>query len=155
MGKIVPIRFVDGSGNPSTPIPGKPGNAVPVMDVIFRFEPTPTWEPRYAHESTILALVDTGAENNLCDKALIAAVQSPPTAAVTFTGATSTIKTSRHVAHLVFPSIKTRIQTDVEATPLRDLGFCYDIVIGRLTLQLGMLVMDYPRNRFFWEIPDA
>jgi len=153
MGKIVPIRFVDQQGNPSESMPGQPFNAIPVMDVIFRFEPTPIWEPRYAHETSILALVDTGADSNLCDKALIAAVQSPQTATVTFTGSTSMIKTSRHVGHLVFPTIKTRIQTDVEATALRDLGFCYDMVIGRLTLQLGKLVMDYPGQRFFWEIP--
>lgn len=49
-----------------------------------------------------------------------------------------------------------RITTDVTAWPSSALGRHFDAIIGRLLLQNGALLMDYPNSRFEWRltIPD-
>jgi len=153
MGKIVPIRFVDREGNSSSPDTGDPREAIPVMDVIARFDRDRTMRPPQPHEMTIPALVDTGAAMNVCSPELISAIGAPWVDSNILNGVNSTTSSPRHVCHLLFPSANLQLETDVNVLPLQDHGHCFNLIIGRLILQLGQLVMDYPANRFYWIIP--
>ncbi|MBN5136890.1 pepsin/retropepsin-like aspartic protease family protein [Stenotrophomonas sp. C-A] len=148
----IPIRFVDQAGNPASPNASNPSFAIPVMDVVFRYDPSEAM-PLQAHEVSVIALVDTGADLNAGTKKLINAAGAPRMHDVTVHGATSGIASSRHVCQLLFPSAALQITTDIDTVPLRENGRCYDLIIGRLTLRLGKLVMDYPGNAFYWEVP--
>jgi len=155
MGKIVPIRFVDRQGNSSSPDTGDPRDAIPVMDVIVRFDKDNARRSPQSHEIAIPALVDTGADTNGCSPELIASVAAPQIDSDVLSSVNATASSSRHHCHFLFPSANTQIGTDVNVLPLRAHGSCYDLVIGRLTLQLGRLVLDWPRQRFYWDISNA
>lgn len=149
----IPIRFVNPSGGSAASNAGNPSLAIPVMDVIFRYDPSENPTPRQAHEVPVIALVDTGADLNAGSLKLINAAGAPRTHDVTISGATSGMASTRHVCHLLFTDAALQITTDIDAVPLRENGRCYDLIIGRLTLKLGKLVMDYPGNQFYWEVP--
>jgi len=152
MGKIVPIRFVDRAGNPVLPTTRNGSNVIPVMDVIVRFEPRSPPQPVQADEITRLALVDTGADVNACTAELLAAIGAPPVRPITLAGVTSTTRSMRHYCHLLFPTANIRVEVDIDVAPLRDQGHCYDLIIGRQTLCGGILVMDWPGRRFYWDM---
>lgn len=148
--KIVPIRFVDRLGQPAELRLGQPGEAIPVMDVVFRYEPASPPPTQRIHEMTRIALVDTGADHNYATKALIESVGAPAIRGTEVQSATSTMKSVMYDCHLLFPTARTSVATNVHSTDLVDR--CYDLVIGRMTLQLGRLTMDYIEGRFYWEI---
>ncbi|HEL4101472.1 TPA: hypothetical protein UM352_000794 [Stenotrophomonas maltophilia] len=148
----IPIRFVDQAGNPAAPDASNPSFAIPVMDVVFRYDPSEAL-PLQAHEVSVIALVDTGADLNAGTQKLINAAGAPHTHDVTVLGATSGVASTRHACHLLFTDAALQIGTDIDTVPLRENGRCYDLIIGRLTLRLGKLVMDYPGNDFYWEVP--
>ena len=75
--KIVPIRFVDRLGQPTELRLGQPGEAIPVVDVVFRYEPASPPPTQRIHEITRIALVDTGADHNYATKALIESIGAP------------------------------------------------------------------------------
>jgi len=153
MGKIVPIRFVDHEGKPSSPNTGDPREAIPVMDVIVRFDREWAMPPPQPHETPIPALVDTGAAMNVCTLELVAAINAPWVDSNVLSGVNSTTSSSRHVCHFLFPSANLQLETDVNVLPLQEHGHCFNLIIGRLILQYGQLVMDYPANRFYWIAP--
>jgi len=153
VGKIVPIRFVDRLGNPSLSVAGHPSEAAPVMDAVIRLDSESPPPLRQDNEFPVLALVDTGASISACSAELLAAIGAPQVSPIIMAGATSSIHTMRHYCHLFFPSIAVSLEIDVDAVPLRDQGHLYDLVIGRGVLRVGQLVMDYPNQQFYWELP--
>lgn len=127
-----------------------------MVRVVFRYDPDHSKGAlgRVIEYREINALIDTGADLNYADPDLIKAVGSPAHGTTTVQGATSTISSTLHVAHLFFPSIGRQIETDVVATPLRANGRAYDLVLGSLFLQCGVLHMDFLTASFTFAFGD-
>ncbi|MGE6739798.1 retropepsin-like aspartic protease [Allorhizobium pseudoryzae] len=140
----VPIRFQDISGRLSDDPSG-----APVVEVVLRFDPL-TGSGRRTIEWTkkTIALIDSGADLNAIDPSFLSETNLPALGVAHAMGATSTIKTTRHVGHLFFPEIGLQFETDFLVVPLRDNRRHYDALIGRLVLSRGALILDYIRNDF-------
>jgi hypothetical protein len=129
--------------------------AVPIVRVVFRLD-TEHDQGKLGRivsgYNEIDALVDTGADLNFADPALLASAGTTAHQSGTVSGATSTAPSTMHLAHLFFPQIGWQVGTDFMATPLRAQGRKYDLVLGLLLLQLGTLHMDFKRNEFYIDV---
>ena len=99
----LPIRFMDKiSGDITTDVVER---GIPFIDgIVFRFDPASGSGPRAApNRATIRALVDTGADWNYADPAIIAAAGCPLLREVTATSATTTTPSGLYQSHLIFP----------------------------------------------------
>jgi len=152
MGKIVPIRFVDRWGHPARSITGHPSDAAPIMDAVLRFETECPPPVRQDNEVPVVALVDTGADFSACTPELLASIGAPPLQPISLATASSSFVTMRHGCHLYFPSITLCLEIDIHASLLQRQGR-FDMLIGRGALRAGKLVMDYPGQQFYWELP--
>lgn len=145
----IPIEFVREDGSPCAPTPAR--GAIPVVRVIFRHSPTGPILPKQPHEREVLALVDTGADLNYATQDLVDQVGAPIIASSTVRGATSSITSTHRSCHIFVPSVGLQLTTEVSVAPLREVERCYDVILGRDTIELGRLEMDY-RKGAFWLI---
>lgn len=146
---VVPIRFINQAGSPVIPSAGDPANCIPVIDVAFI---GPSGERRSA-----VALIDTGADCLSAKAQLISDLRCSPYRKVTETNSVGgESETGMYELDLQISGTDLRITTDVTAWPSSALGRHFDAIIGRLLLQNGALLMDYPNSRFEWRltIPD-
>lgn len=152
-GKIIPIRFVDSLGNPANPI-GDSQHAIPVMDLrILR------WDTDFlsvnAQGTDVRALVDTGADFNYAQRNFVTQHGCPVQYDLDLHSATQVAQASSlHKCMLRFRHLALNIETDIVSADLRE-SSAYQIILGRLFFKLGRLTIDYPGQRFEFEIPAA
>lgn len=143
--KVIPIRFVDQYGKPALPSDDV-RQAVPVMDVSV-------CSPEFIggmHAAPSIALVDTGADLNFAKQSLVAARTLRDNFKSVTESSHGAMPTTVYHGKLFFPAVGLLINTDITADVLFNRP--YDVIIGRLTLRLGCLLMDYPNNIFEWRV---
>lgn len=108
------------------------------------------YDPRWA-------LIDTGADLNYAEHSLLEALGCPVTRQTDVIGATGTIRSTAHDATVLlgFPSPDVSgLHTDVVALQsAHDPDKLYDLVLGNLFLEQGILHMDYVRREFWFDYP--
>lgn len=146
----IPIEYLSKAGIEDGPFYLR----APIMKVRIRYDPDhgKGLGPRRANNwERVAALIDSGADLNYADPALLARIGCPVCKGATVQGATSIITSKSFVAHILCHPSKTQIETDIVATPLRANGRTFDLVLGTLFLQLGRLNLDFVREEFFFE----
>lgn len=149
-GRRLPILFLDRAGSAGAPH----YHAAPVIQVGLRFDPQHGSGARAITSPPVRpALVDTGADLNYLDEALIGELGLPFVRNASVAGATSTVGSTSHIGHLFLHAHQHQIETDFVSAPLRKNGRQFDVVLGILFLRLGVLHMDFPRGEFHFTLP--
>lgn len=144
--KVVPIRFVDHLGNPSGP-DHDVRMAIPVFDVTLC---APT-DFTIAAQGNGIALVDTGADSNHATPESIHSLSLHRLYDGETHSVHGTAASTAYSGGLYFPSAQLLISTEITSDVFRNR--CYSVIVGRRTLEMGCLVMDYPNRIFEWRVP--
>lgn len=140
--KHVQVKFMDDNGVVSNRRPGRP-----VVEVVLRYDPNhqngpfapTTYVARYA-------LLDTGADNNYGTEETIAEAHCPQIGTSTTHGSTSSVDSTHHRCHLYFPEAAVQLETDIFSAPLRNSPATEHLIVGMLTIECGILIMDFKRD---------
>lgn len=145
--RVVPIRFVDRNGNPTSPHEAAQSECIPVIDVLIR-------SPFEAHlEVRCQALVDTGADYCVASEQLLRRVGAPVVRAVNHLGATGSQKTNLHDALLILTDssgFHISVSADIACQSDVHSHTAYPLILGRGLLRHGRLTLDYPATVFNW-----
>ena len=145
--RVVPIRFVDRNGNPTSPSKEAQSDCIPVVDVVVR-------SPSNASlEISCQALIDTGADYCVASRRILQAVGAPIRRSVNHKGATGATVTNLHDAVLVIASVdgfQIPVGADLAGQDDAHSHPAYPVILGRGLLRHGSLTLDYPANVFTW-----
>lgn len=144
----IPVFFVDPAGG----LAAEPWQGKPCIRVVFHYDTKAGTGERviYGVKETV-ALLDTGANLIFADPTLIAGAGCPAVGTATVAGATSTIQSTTHSAHLLFPAFGTQIGITAVSTPLLQQGRAYGLILGMRFLEFGTLHLDFPRGEFWFD----
>lgn len=104
------------------------------------------------HSTPIKALIDTGADLNYISPVVSHALGANAWTEANVTAVGAYHKSRMCVGSVIFPEHGHLINTSFVEAPVRSDTTPHDLVLGRLFLRLGVLTMDYPANRFTFEM---
>jgi hypothetical protein len=61
-------------------------------------------------------------------------------------GTADEIEGTQHLGHLFFPEAAVQLETDIFSAPLRNSPASEHLLIGMLTIECGMLIMDFKKG---------
>ncbi|WP_223504233.1 retropepsin-like aspartic protease [Pseudomonas sp. GL-RE-29] len=139
------IEFMDSAGRVSDDPTGFPVVLVTVQAACIKNRA----EPEYGSVPTrTYALIDTGAEGMLIDETLASSTGFHQGRAVHVQGATSTMKTFARPGLFSLEGGTHRYSGNFVATPLKENGCRYLVIIGMDFISKGALTLDF-KNRVF------
>lgn len=146
----IPIRFLDGAGHPVS----DPGLGQPFIKVVFQYDAdfgkglTGRTVSNYVE---IDALIDTGADLIYADPDIVDPAQCPIFGTAKVYGATASMDSTQHKAHLFFPSFGTQIGVEITRTPLKNNNRSFSLILGIRFLELGSLHLDFSAGDFWFD----
>ncbi len=142
------IKFLQADGTTSNDPAG-----IPVVDVALEVDRSSEANSgRVFWLQKCLALIDTGADHNYVEETFSLPKNWTLLGTARVEGATSTVQGRHYKAEIMLTETLLAFTSNFFTTPLRKNNRKYDVVLGRLFLSQGKLVMDYPKQLFFFEL---